>query len=54
MTEPLAFVLNLQHPHNTLDDTAPFDYLLDAKSSKQQLQQPATEEISTGATDHLI
>ena len=36
MTEPLAFVLNLQHPNYAPDDTAPSDYLLDAKSPKQQ------------------
>ncbi len=54
MTEPLALVLNLQHPHYAPDGTAPFDYLLDAKSPKQQLQQAASEEISTGVTDHLI
>ena len=35
MTEPLAFVLNLKNLNYARDDTAPFDYLLDAKSPKQ-------------------
>jgi len=36
MTEPLAFVLNLQHLQYAPDDSAPSDYLLDAKSPKQE------------------